>query len=199
MLGFYDPFEDILRDPWFDLDTHMQQIGAPMSQLGTNPKALEAKGLPGATGEMSQQMTPSGAGRQQSLVPSAASNRDQWLSYARAPAIDVIERDKEFLISVDLPGVNKDEIKLNITETERGQKVLNVSGERKSEATEEDKERGYKSHSRMYGKFSRSLMLPENVQSEGIAARHENGVLRVSLPKRPEEPRKDTTQPINIQ
>jgi HSP20 family molecular chaperone IbpA len=197
LLGFWDPFEDFLRDPWFDLEHHVAELEAPRETQRTGAKAAELKSGETTANSSLMNVNP-GTPNSSSLVPNSSSGRDQWLSYARAPAVDIIEKEKEYLVSVDVPGVNKEEIKVNISNSQNGRKVLNVSGERKSEATEEDKARGYRSHSRMFGKFSRSLMLPDNVECDNISAKHDNGVLKISIPKRPEDKR-PATQTVQIQ
>lgn len=90
------------------------------------------------------------------------------------PPVDINESDKEFLITVEVPQIDKDDIKI---EVQNG--MLNISGERKYE--NEDK----KAHriERFYGSFQRSFKLPDNVLEDKIHADHENGVLYVKLPK----------------
>jgi HSP20 family protein len=88
------------------------------------------------------------------------------------PAVDIEETDTDFLLTFDLPGVKKDEVKINVVDNE-----LIVSGERK----EETKGRG--SRERYYGAFSRSFTLPANVDTNKVDASYENGVLRINLPK----------------
>jgi HSP20 family protein len=88
-------------------------------------------------------------------------------------ALDVEEREGAYLITVDLPGIKKDEIQINLTD-----RTLTVSGER----TRESKGQGHY-YERSYGRFARSLTLPENVKSEAIEAHYEDGVLKLVLPK----------------
>ncbi|MGA9573887.1 MAG: Hsp20/alpha crystallin family protein [Lysobacterales bacterium] len=99
--------------------------------------------------------------------------RSDWV-----PAVDINESDKEFLITVEVPQINKDDIKI---EVQNG--MLNISGERKYE--NEDK----KAHriERYYGSFQRSFKLPDNVKEDKIYADHKNGVLYVNLPKSEEK------------
>jgi HSP20 family protein len=90
------------------------------------------------------------------------------------PAVDVNESDEEFLITVEVPQVEKDDIKI---EVQNG--MLNIKGERKYE--NDDK----KAHriERFYGSFQRSFRLPDNVEEENIHADFKNGMLYVNLPK----------------
>ncbi len=94
------------------------------------------------------------------------------------PPVDINESDKEYLITVEVPQINKDDIKIQV---QNG--MLNISGERKYE--NEDK----KAHriERFYGSFQRSFKLPDNVKEDKIHADHKNGVLYLSLPKSEEK------------
>ena len=99
------------------------------------------------------------------------------------PAIDVREDDKHYTIGIELPGVDKQDIKLSVEKN-----TLTISGEKKQEFKEqkEEKEQGNVQvlrYERQYGCFQRSLMLPENVDPNAIAASHLNGVLTITLPK----------------
>lgn len=90
-----------------------------------------------------------------------------------APAVDMEESDKSYLLSVDLPGMKKNEIKLEMADN-----VLTISGER----IRDSKGEGRYSE-RAFGKFQRSFSLPVQVNSEKIEAHFEEGVLRINLPK----------------
>jgi len=94
------------------------------------------------------------------------------------PAVDINESDKDFLITVEVPQVDKDDIKIQVQDG-----MLSISGERKYE--NEDK----KAHriERYYGSFQRSFKLPDNVKEDKIHADHKNGVLYLSLPKSEEK------------
>lgn len=89
------------------------------------------------------------------------------------PAADLDENDKAYFVSVDLPGVKKEDIKVEVHDGK-----LSVSGERKSERSD----KGYVE--RKYGKFERIVTLPEEVDVEGIEAHFENGVLQLAIPKK---------------
>jgi HSP20 family protein len=96
-----------------------------------------------------------------------------------SPAIDLVEADDHFLLKADLPGVGEDDVAIEVQDN-----VLTVSGERKAES--ERKERGWYRLERSFGRFSRSLTLPEGVNANGISASFDKGVLEVRIPK-PEE------------
>lgn len=91
------------------------------------------------------------------------------------PEIDVFEKDNRLVTKIDLPGLKKDDVKVEVVE---GQLV--ISGERKSEA-EETKEQYYRCE-REYGSFYRSVPLPEGVKLEDVKATFTDGVLEVSVP-----------------
>lgn len=93
-----------------------------------------------------------------------------------APPTDVSETEDCYMVSIDLPGLKTEDIKIEVTDN-----VLNVSGERKSESKFDDGQ----THrvERSYGLFKRSFALPKAVGTEGIEAHYENGVLDVRLPK----------------
>jgi HSP20 family protein len=96
---------------------------------------------------------------------------DSW-----APVVDISESAREYTVSADLPGVKKEDVKVNV---ENG--VLTVSGERKSE--HEDKDARLHRVERVFGAYSRSFSLPEDVLEDKITAEHKDGTLIVHLPK----------------
>lgn len=96
-----------------------------------------------------------------------------------APAIDVEENKDEVIVRAELPGMKREEIKLQI----QGD-VLTLTGERKWES--ETKDKRVHLTERAYGKFQRSLPLPSVVDGTGTKASYEVGVLTVRLPKREE-------------
>jgi HSP20 family protein len=91
------------------------------------------------------------------------------------PEIEVFEKDNRLVTKVDLPGMKKEDVKVEVTDGH-----LTISGERKSES-EEKKERFYRSE-RQYGSFYRSVPLPEGAKLEDVKATFSDGVLEVSLP-----------------
>ena len=95
----------------------------------------------------------------------------EWL-----PAVDIAEDDKEYTIKVELPGVNKEDVRVSV---EGG--VLSITGERKAE--KEEKNKKYHRIERSYGSFARSFTLPEGAAGDKVGAEFKDGVLRVHLPK----------------
>ena len=96
-----------------------------------------------------------------------------------APPMDLVEGDDHFLLKADLPGLGEDDVSIEVQDN-----VLTISGERKAET--ERKEKGWYRLERSFGRFSRSLTLPEGVNADAISASFDKGVLEVSIPK-PEE------------
>ena len=92
-----------------------------------------------------------------------------------APRIDVFERDGQLVTKVDLPGLKKEDIKVEITDG-----YLSVSGERKDEV-EEGKENFYRCE-RSHGSFYRAVPLPEGIKADAVKATFADGVLQVSVP-----------------
>lgn len=91
------------------------------------------------------------------------------------PRIDVFEKDNRLVTKVDLPGMKKDDVKVEVADGH-----LTISGERKTE-TEETKKDFYRSE-RQYGSFYRSVPMPAGVQLEDVKASFADGVLEVSVP-----------------
>jgi HSP20 family protein len=92
-----------------------------------------------------------------------------------SPEIDVFEKDNRLITKIDLPGMKKDDVKVEVTDGH-----LAISGERKSE-TEEKKDNAYRCE-REYGSFYRAVPLPEGVKVEDVKATFSDGVLEVSVP-----------------
>jgi HSP20 family protein len=103
------------------------------------------------------------------------------------PAIDVERGQDELTVRADLPGVQPDEIKI---EVQNG--VLMVSGQQERQNDEND--RAYVRHERRYGSFMRSIPLPEGVDPSQITAKTSNGVLEVTIPL----PEKSSMEPVTI-
>ncbi len=97
---------------------------------------------------------------------------------AFVPTVNTREDENAYVVEIDLPGVKKEDIKVNIDQEKR---TLTVSGERKFK--EEVKKEDYYKIESSYGKFLRTFSLPENVDAENIDAKTEVGVLHITLPK----------------
>jgi len=92
------------------------------------------------------------------------------------PTVDISEKDKEYLVKAQLPGVGKEDVKVELLNG-----VLTLTGERKFE--KEDKTEKTHRIESAYGAFTRSFTVPEDVLAEKIAADYKDGVLTVRLPK----------------
>jgi HSP20 family protein len=95
----------------------------------------------------------------------------QW-----APLVDVIEDEKEYLVKVELPEVQKEDFKVTV---ENG--LLTISGERKAE--KEEKGRKFHHVERYYGRFERSFNIPEDAETDNVKAEFKDGILQVRLAK----------------
>ena len=104
-----------------------------------------------------------------------------------SPEVEVFERDGQLTVRADLPGMTKDDVRVEIEED-----ALTISGERKDER--EEKGEGYYRTERSYGKFFRRVPLPEGVKTEGAVATFRNGVLEVAMEAPRREPKGRTLE-----
>jgi HSP20 family protein len=102
------------------------------------------------------------------------------------PPMDLTETDDEFILRADLPGLDEDDLDIEVRDG-----VLTISGERETE--QEDRSRGFHRVERAFGRFSRSLDLPDNIDASSVSAEFDRGVLEVRIPK-PEQ-----RQPTKVQ
>ena len=102
------------------------------------------------------------------------------------PAMDLVESEDNLVLRADLPGMKEEDVEIEIKDG-----VLTVSGERKAE--HEQKGEGFHRVERAFGRFSRSLQLPDGIDAGKVAASFEDGVLEVKVPK-PEQ-----TKPTRVQ
>lgn len=103
--------------------------------------------------------------------------REERLTAAWEPAVDIYETEKEFVLKAELPDIEPKDVKINVEGN-----VLTLSGERREEA--DVKEGAYHRKERFYGSFSRSFVLPDTIDREGIKAAFKGGVMRLALPKK---------------
>ena len=101
-----------------------------------------------------------------------------------SPAVNISENEKSFLLEFSAPGFSKENFKV---EAEDG--TLSVSYEKEEEKTpasspDREEKKNYSRREFRYGSFKRSFTMPENINAESIAARYENGILMVELPKK---------------
>ncbi|CAG8614293.1 13996_t:CDS:2 [Ambispora leptoticha] len=100
-----------------------------------------------------------------------ANSGSSWI-----PPLDVYETDKEFVVNAELAGVPKENVNVDVHNN-----VLHISGETKQD--QKHKEGNVHIQERRFGKYSRSITLPSNVKSDEIAAKFDQGVLEVKIPK----------------
>ena len=106
------------------------------------------------------------------------------------PATDIQETKDDVVVSVEIPGMKKDEIKVMVQDN-----ILTIRGEKRQE--KEDKDTNYHRIERNYGSFTRSFSLPTSVKADKISAAYEAGVLRVLLAKAEEAKPKEIPITVN--
>lgn len=106
------------------------------------------------------------------------------------PRADVHENDNAFVVQLDLPGVDKNNVKVKFEDD-----TLVVSGERKYESSVDGK--NFHRVERIYGSFTRSISVPKDVDPEKIGANFKNGVLEITLPKTEEVKPKEIEIKVN--
>jgi HSP20 family protein len=109
--------------------------------------------------------------RMENLFPGSLSDR------LLKPMVDISANDKEYTISIEVPGIEQDDIKLEIHNN-----TLTVKGEKRQE--KEEKKKDYYRMERSYGAFQRVLSLPEDADQDKVAATFKNGVLSVNVPRK---------------
>ncbi len=100
------------------------------------------------------------------------------------PSVDIYETEHEVVLTAELPGMDEKDIDIKVEDN-----TLTISGERRLE--KEIKEENYHRIERAYGSFCRSFTLPNYVDQDKISAEYDNGILKITMPKKPElKPRK---------
>ncbi len=120
---------------------------------------------------------------------------NDWMvkANATAPAINVVESDKDYKVEVAVPGMTKDDFNIHLGE----ENELVISMEKKTE-NENKENKKYLRREFSYSKFQQSLYLPDNVDKEKISANVANGVLTIDLPKYSEEEKAKVNRVIEI-
>jgi HSP20 family protein len=106
------------------------------------------------------------------------------------PAVDLYEEKDDIVVKAELPGMEKDNIEVNLSDNR-----LTIKGERKQE--EEVKKEGYYRSERSYGSFVRTLELPRKVQTDKVKAAFKSGILEIRLPKTEEAKKKETAVKVD--
>jgi HSP20 family protein len=106
------------------------------------------------------------------------------LSFGRAPAVDIAEKDKEYEITAELPGLDESNVEVKFADG-----LLTIKGEKREE--KEEKKKDFYLSERRFGSFQRSFQVPEGVDADKIVASFKDGVLTVTLPKSPDAQKKE--------
>jgi HSP20 family protein len=101
------------------------------------------------------------------------------LSWGAAPAVDIVEKDKAYEVTAELPGLDEKNIEVKLVNG-----GLTIRGEKQEE--KEEKKKDYYLHERHFGSFERCFRVPEGVDTDKIEANFKKGVLTLTLPKKPE-------------
>ncbi len=120
---------------------------------------------------------PFGIYRSREALPSHTESDIVCSNYKR-PLADMWETDKDVLATLEIPGVTKEDIDINVVGDS-----LEITVEKKEELKEEDKKQGMYRLERRYGGYYRNISLPENVDPDKIKATYANGVLELRMPK----------------
>jgi HSP20 family protein len=140
-------------DPFQDLRDAQEEMAQMAQMAQMSPRLAHALGLHGQ---------PQGSGRAETTA---------W-----APALDISERKDAYLVTVELPGVEAEDLEITLEDG-----LLTIQGER--QFTSESSEQQFHRIERRYGAFRRSITLPAQVQAEQIEASFDNGVLQIVVPK----------------
>lgn len=101
-----------------------------------------------------------------------------------APAVDIVETDKQYEVTAELPGLTPENIDVKLANGR-----LTIKGEKKEE--KEEKKEGYHLSERRYGSFQRSFTVPEGIDTEKVSAEFANGLLKIVMPKTAEVQQKE--------
>jgi HSP20 family protein len=109
----------------------------------------------------------------------ARGDEKDMISSTWTPSVDIYETENSIVLTAEVPGVDENNIEIKIEDN-----TLALNGERIFE--KETSEENYHRIERSYGSFYRSFTIPRNVDQEKIKAEHDNGVLRITMPKKPD-------------
>ncbi len=112
------------------------------------------------------------------LEDSSGKKGDLVTSNYRAPISDLYETEKEVVAELDLPGVNKNDIQVNVTKDS-----IEIKAEKKNEVKQENKKKGMFRLERSFAGFCRKFALPKNVDADKANAEYKDGVLKITVPK----------------
>ena len=142
--------------------------------------------------------------RNQNWLPSIFNDffDNDWMvkANATAPAINVLETEKEYKVEVAAPGMTKEDFNVHIDEENNLVISMEKKTENKEEGNEENTAEGrYLRREFSYSQFQQTMILPDDVDKERIEAHVENGVLQIELPKYTEQEKEKAKRVITIQ
>jgi len=95
-----------------------------------------------------------------------------------APTVDITEDEKALHVKAEVPGIDEEDLTVTLENN-----LLTISGEKKKERKEENKDNRYIVSERRFGSFYRSIRLPEGIKADKIEARFKNGILNIEIPR----------------
>lgn len=113
-----------------------------------------------------------------------------WGKVMNVPAVNITEQKNDYMVSLAAPGLKKEDFKIDVDGN-----MLTISSEK--EETKEEKDKKFTRKEYNYSSFSRSFTLPEEINKEKIEAKYEDGVLKISLPRK-EEAKKPAAKQIAV-
>lgn len=121
---------------------------------------------------------------------------DEWIekSAVTAPAVNVIDTENQYKVEIAAPGMKKDDFRIDVG----ADGELVISMEKKSENEEKNGKDTYLRREFSYSQFRQSLLLPDNVKTDDICAKVENGVLTIDIPKKKESEKIAASRRIEI-
>ncbi|MFH0714473.1 MAG: Hsp20/alpha crystallin family protein [Candidatus Diapherotrites archaeon] len=118
---------------------------------------------------------------------------DVKMPHVRTPLIDVVDKGKHFEVVCELPGVEKEDIKINVFE-----EAISIGAEQKHNFKIEKKEQGFFRRERSHNRFFRQLPFPSPVKPETAIAEYKNGILTVTVEKRKAERKEHKGQEVKV-
>ena len=124
----------------------------------------------------------------------------EWVDKASstAPAVNVIETEKDYRVEVAAPGLTRDDFKIHINEDNELTVSMEKNEEKSDGVEEEGTQRTYLRREFSYSGFRQQMILPDNVDVEAVQAKMENGVLTIEIPKKEEESTRTSVRQIDI-
>ena len=95
---------------------------------------------------------------------------------------DIYEKDGIYTMEMDIPGFNREDVKIEVDDND----YLTITAEKNSETNDEDSDKNYVRKERSYGKYQRSFYVGD-IDKDNIDAKFENGILKITMPKKEEE------------